>query len=48
MRWRCGDCKGSLDKLRSAPMVHDAIEFGVSRFRVAGLQDHPDDAIETL
>jgi len=23
MRWRCGDCKGSLDKLRSAPMVRD-------------------------
>jgi hypothetical protein len=25
MRWRCGDCKGSLAKLRCAPMVHDHI-----------------------
>jgi hypothetical protein len=25
MRWRCGDCKGSLSKLRLAPMVHDEI-----------------------
>ena len=25
MRWRCGDCKRSLTKLRMAPMVHDDI-----------------------
>src|SRR5262245_39428919 len=25
MRWRCGDCKGSLRKLRWAPMVHDKV-----------------------
>ena len=30
MRWRCGDCKRSLAKLRSAPMVHDDIWSAVA------------------
>lgn len=31
MRYRCSDCKGSLDKLRSAPMLHDDIWHAVAR-----------------
>ena len=33
MRWRCGDCKGSLDKHRIAPMLQDELWHTVARGR---------------